>query len=83
MVREATKFDSKERKESTGQQRIFFPLLPVRERERGCTGEKEREGKGEHVAAGERKRERGGEGERKNESFCRFNRVFSISFELV
>jgi hypothetical protein len=66
MVKEVTELDSKERKESTGQQRIFF-LCFRSERERGCTGEKEREreGKGEHVAAGERKRERGGGREKK------------------
>jgi hypothetical protein len=41
MVKEARELDSKERKESTGQQRIFF-LCFRSVREMRCTGERER-----------------------------------------
>jgi hypothetical protein len=58
--------DSKGRKESTGQQRIFFlRFRSERERVHRRGRERKREGKGEHVAAGERKRERGGGREKK------------------
>jgi hypothetical protein len=68
MVKEATELDSKERKESTGQQRIFF-LYFRSKRERGCTGEKERERGRESMSPLERERERGGGREKKMRVF--------------
>jgi hypothetical protein len=78
MVKKATELDGKEGKESTGQQIIFFPMCPVRERERERVHRREREraeGRA-HRRWRERKRERKGGRGKKNEGFCGFNECF-------